>query len=251
METVIILAVIVVLSLVLVLIFVRQSRRIKKDRELLRKQEEALMSQVSLLLEEQKKLEGSKKEIRDKISEWMGSGQEASRDTAGFGTVRELQDEFLMDMREEETVRYWADPVLNTIFLHKLEECRASGVDTAVDGFPEAGISIAGKSIAEMVSLFSNLIDNAFEACLLLPKGERWIRITAKQGKKTWVFAIENSCGESSHLKAGEKTWKKNKEEHGIGKEIIREIVDRNRGWVEFSQEEGVHRVELMLPGNT
>ena len=268
MNTGFVLAGILVLFVVLSLILMRQNRKVKRSREILREQEEALMSQVALLQTEQEKLEQSKKEIRDMISEWMessrkpmqeseheseqGVAQEAVQgiESQSGISVQEIQNGILKDMQDEKTVQYWKDPVLNIIFLRKLEECKETGAAVTVSGVPEQGIPLLGKSIAEMIGLFSNLFDNAIEACMLLPEEERWIRFTAKQDKKRWFFIIENSCGEISRRKSGEKTWKKNKDEHGIGKDIIYEIVNRNRGWIEFKQEANVHLVEMMLPAD-
>ena len=235
-----------ILSLILLL----QNRKVRRIREVLEEQEKALMSQMEILQEEQENLEKSKKEIRDMITEWMERGENSMECPATESTiiVQEIQNEILKDMQDEKTLQYWTDPVLNTIFLRKLEECRETGADVTITGVPEQGFPLLGKSIAEMIGLFSNLFDNAIEACQLLPEEERWIHITAKEGKKKWIFIIENSCGERSLRKKGEKTWKKNKDDHGIGKDIIYDIVNRNRGWIEFRQENGVHRVEMMLP---
>ena len=249
MSTGVILAWLLALILILSLIIFQQNRKVKRNREILAEQEKALTSQMELLQEEQKNLEKSKKEIRDMITEWMENEEKAAASPAtGSATVQELQNEILKDMQDEKTLQYWKDPVLNTLFLRKLGECCESGADVSITGFPEQGVPLLGKSIAEMIGLFSNLFDNAIEACQLLPEEKRWIRITATEGKKRWVFVIENSCGEGSLRKEGEKTWKKNKDEHGIGKDIIYDIVNRNRGWIEFHQENGVHRVEMMLP---
>ena len=65
METGVFLAGVLVLFVVLVLILLRENRKVRKNMEILRKQEEALLSQVDLLRSEQEKLEQSKKEIRD------------------------------------------------------------------------------------------------------------------------------------------------------------------------------------------
>ena len=263
METGVFLAGVLVLFVVLVLILLRENRKVRKNMEILRKQEEALLSQVDLLRTEQEKLEQSKKEIRDKIAERMESEQPvepqpaqttqtASEDEESAQqpvfTVQNLQKDILEDMQDEKYVPYWKDPVLNAIFLRKIEECEITGADVTVEGFPEEGIPLPGKSIAEMIALFSNLFDNAIEACMLLPEEERWIRFTVKPDKKKWIFCLENSSGEKSLRKPGEKTSKKNKEDHGIGKDIIVEIVNRNRGWIEFTQEEGAYRVDMMLP---
>jgi len=250
MSTGVILAWLLALILILSLIIFQQNRKVKRNREILAEQEKALTSQMELLQEEQKNLEKSKKEIRDMITEWMENEEKAAASpaTGSAATVQELQNEILKDMQDEKTLQYWKDPVLNTLFLRKLGECCESGADVSITGFPEQGVPLLGKSIAEMIGLFSNLFDNAIEACQLLPEEKRWIRITATEGKKRWVFVIENSCGEGSLRKEGEKTWKKNKDEHGIGKDIIYDIVNRNRGWIEFHQENGVHRVEMMLP---
>lgn len=253
MNTSIILVWLLILILILSLIIFQQNRKVKRNREILAEQEKALTSQMEILQEEQRNLEESKKEIRDMIAKWMENEENSAESPAAESAtgVQELQHEILSDMQDENAQQYWVDPVLNALFLRKLEKCEKTGIEVAIAGVPEQGIPLLGKSIAEMIGLFSNLFDNAIEACQLLPEEKRWIRFTASEGKKRWTFVIENSCGEGSLRKEGEKTWKKDKAEHGIGKDIIYDIVNRNRGWIEFRQENGSHRVEMMLPQET
>ena len=99
-----------------------------------------------------------------------------------------------------------------------------------------------------MVGLFANLSDNDMEACSFLPKEKRWTRLSFREAAGKLFFVLENSCSETQMKKSSEKTWKKNKEEHGLGKDIINEIVGRNNGWITFAQNTDVYRVEIMLP---
>ena len=132
-------------------------------------------------------------------------------------------------------------------FRRKLEECTAKKIAVTLEGFPGNGLALPGRSTSEMIVLFANLLDNAIEACELLPEEARWIRMQVTAEKKRTAFILENSCGEGSQHARGEKTRKANKLEHGIGKDIIHEVVNRNRGWITFAQKDDVHRVELVL----
>ena len=80
-----------------------------------------------------------------------------------------------------------------------------------------------------------------------MPEKKRWIRFSYTKKENKMFFTMENSYSEAQPQH--EKTWKRNKQEHGIGKDIINEIVERNNGWVTFERKDGVYRVETMLPG--
>ena len=240
----VLLTVLVLLITVLSLVLWRQNKRIREQQEAFREQEKIFLKQSEDVRKEQEQLEQYKKEVRDLIGKWeMEFGQNQS------AVFREYQEMLLEDMQApKRTAAYWKNPVLNMVFLHKLEECDSYRIAVSVEGFPENGISLSESSTSEMVGLFTNLFDNAIEACLHLPEDARWIRIQVTMERKRVLFVLENSCGEVSQPAQGERTWKKNKNEHGIGKDIIHEIVQRNNGWITFAQKEGIHRGKLMLP---
>ena len=240
----VLLTVLVVLIIVLSLVFWKQNKRIREQQDAFREQEKVFLKQSEAVRKEQEQLERYKKEVRDMIGKWkMDFGQNQS------AVFQEYQEMLLQDMQaQKRTAVYLENPVLNMVFLHKLEECDACHIAVSTEGFPENGIVLSESSTSEMVGLFTNLIDNAIEACLHLPESARWIRIKVTIERKKMLFVIENSCGEISQRAQGERTWKRNKQEHGIGKDIIHEIVQRNNGWITYAQKDSIYRVELMLP---
>ena len=101
----------------------------------------------------------------------------------------------------------------------------------------------------ELTSLMINLFDNAREACLLIPEEkERWIKIRVRRDGKKLFFSMENSCNEKSRQRFGTNTWKGNPDEHGIGLDIINDLVGDMKGWIKSKRQENVYYVELMLP---
>ncbi len=100
------------------------------------------------------------------------------------------------------------------------------------------------------VTLVGNLLENALEACLRLPKEKhRFIRINCQFRGKLWVFCLENSYDGIFRAEKGIfLTRKENRLRHGIGLESIKELVLRYEGSIDIYPLDDVFRVGIILP---
>ena len=230
-------------GLLLLGIFLLQRRKVNKRRALLAEQEKTLLIQAERLNVEREELENCKEEIRTQIIEWKKGHSELYSDEIDRFLNRNMKD---MESIQERC--YWQNLLLNIVFSQKIKECQDAGAAVVEEGFPEEGFAMKVNHTAEIMGIFMNLFDNAREACSRIPKQEeRWIRVKARQEKTKLFLKIENSCLNEDQKRIG-KTWKQNKKEHGYGKDIVTELVNRNGGWVTFDRQEDEHHVELMLP---
>ena len=87
---------------------------------------------------------------------------------------------------------------------------------------------------------------------LSLPEGVTFHVEKCKQqgtGDRSRLFvSMKNSCNEQSRQRSGTKTWKRNSDEHGIGLDIINDLVSGMKGWIKSERRENVYHAELMLP---
>ena len=242
----VLLMVLTLLIIVMLLVLWKHGKKIQKKQKAYQEQVKLFLKQCEAVRKEKEELEQYKKEIRDMIGNWkkdLGQSQSPA--------FEKYQEMLLQDMQAQKNdIVYWKNPVLNMVFCHKLDECDACQIAVTTNGFPAGGISLPVNSISELVGLFANLMDNAIEASIHLPEDARWIRFRANVERKRVLIMLENSCGVISQRTKGEKTWKQNKKDHGIGKDIIHEVVNRNNGWITFAQKDGIHRVEMMLPAD-
>ncbi|MBO4989267.1 MAG: GHKL domain-containing protein [Clostridia bacterium] len=104
-------------------------------------------------------------------------------------------------------------------------------------------------SDVDLCSLFSNLIDNALEACERDKMENPYVDITIKVNGNYLCIYVENPIGkerdpnEIKHL----VTSKKDKLVHGYGTKIIKGIAEKYSGHVVFSVEKTTFIAEVML----
>jgi sensor histidine kinase regulating citrate/malate metabolism len=118
---------------------------------------------------------------------------------------------------------------------------------SAVAHLPES-ISLAE---LDMVRVFSNVIDNAIEACNKVSGSERFIEITSS-GNKDWaIIVISNSFNGELLWKDGVlKTTKKSTDFHGLGLRIVRETIEGLGGlmFVDTDQDNRIFIMKLCIP---
>lgn len=124
--------------------------------------------------------------------------------------------------------------------------------------FSKAGISfscIADGSIIsfmsplDIISLFSNALDNAYEAVNTLPQGMREIYLNMMQMMGMVSIVFENPCLNSVTIRNGIPiTTKQNKEYHGFGIKSICSVVEKYGGDWAFSVEADRFKLKILIP---
>ena len=101
----------------------------------------------------------------------------------------------------------------------------------------------------ELCVLFSNVLSNALEACRLLKKFKKEIRIEITQKKDVVSFYIENPKEWFvDEEKLGTYSTKENTSEHGYGIKNVKRIVDSLGGQLKFHVSEDKFGVKILLP---
>lgn len=136
--------------------------------------------------------------------------------------------------------------ILNVLLYSKYKQCRQEGIQLQVQIEPSA---IAVLSEVDMVSLFSNLLDNAIEACARLQQEEKQCVIKAIEKDKQYWYLCRNSKdpGETplqNHL----STLKRDVKNHGIGTRVIKSLVKKYQGTIQMQDEGNMFEVVCMLP---
>ena len=228
---------------ILMIIFGIVRYRLHVRRLVLKEEEKLLAGQFALLQKEQEEINEFKAQMAEDIHLWRMSRQACSE------RIEFFQNELLADMDPGEEPCYWEDALLNLTFLHKLDECRVQNIEVVLEGFPQEGMPSPQAGYMEWSSLMINLFDNAREACQLIPEQEdrRIVIAVRRNGGKLFV-SMDNSCNEQSRQRSGANTWKKDAGKHGIGLDIINDLVESMKGWIKSERRENVYHVELMLP---
>lgn len=133
---------------------------------------------------------------------------------------------------------------LDVLLYSKLEIARLNGIDMQLD--LSCQIDMEGKSVVNMVSLFSNLIDNAIEATLAIEiPHERYVGLTLTEDPLDLVLTITNSFSprqgmDTSKIFKRGYTSKEDKGNHGMGLTIVRSLVKKLKGEIQLKIFNGV-----------
>lgn len=129
---------------------------------------------------------------------------------------------------------YCSNKIMNAVLMQKLSVCDQNDIDYELDiRIPE---NLVIKDI-DLMSLFTNLLDNAIEACR--KNSNKNNKITIMTGVFGDYFTVKVLNSKSAHevaLKKGNEftTSKKDKAAHGYGIKIIKDIIERHEGKYEF-----------------
>lgn len=155
-----------------------------------------------------------------------------------------------VELESHVTTLYSDNSVLNSILSEK--EMLAMKNNIAMDIYIEPGFSINGISDLDIITMFSNLIDNALEAAILC-RNERFVHIrmfTQNEGNFL-VIKISNSYAKVP-LRIGEafQSTKKDAGIHGVGLKSISNTAEKNGGFLECFIEDMQFIAILLLPQN-
>lgn len=121
---------------------------------------------------------------------------------------------------------------LDVLIYNKIDSAKSSSINT--DFHCRTELSIHNHSIIDIVSIFSNLLDNAIEANKKIPTlSERTLNVSIAEDQLDYVFIITNAFlsdyQPSDFLKDG-FTTKADKANHGLGTGIVEKLVTKYDG---------------------
>lgn len=112
------------------------------------------------------------------------------------------------------------------------------------------GEAISFMSSLDIISLFSNALDNAFEANLQLPGDEREVYLTIRRALDMVSIVVENPyCSNITMQNGLPATIKEDKQYHGFGMKSIRSTVEKYSGNMDISTDDGRFTLKILLPG--
>lgn len=159
--------------------------------------------------------------------------------------INDKAKKYLSELTEESNRLYPAiknqNPMLEIILNTTNAKCRSNNIDfsMSIDDFAMPFISDM-----DMTTIFSNLFDNAIEACREVVKSRRKIRMVMRAQMGLIVIKITNPCADFnvSNIKFGHST----KENHsGIGLSNVRKAVEKYEGIMNIKKENNMFCVSI------
>lgn len=143
-----------------------------------------------------------------------------------------LLDNIYEDMQKKVKIhKRYSDNVVLDIMLQDLENiCLEKDIRFSFNVFTPKDTELA---LVDAIRIFSNITNNAIEACEKIPTSERFIEITTSTDPQWVTLEIINSFNGQITILNGEFiTTKQEKYGHGLGLRIVREITENIGGFV-------------------
>lgn len=125
--------------------------------------------------------------------------------------------------------------MLETIINNKLTICSRENIDIQMYDVSDIETDLYGISEQEMCTIVGNLLDNAIEACRKYT-GQKNIRLVISYDKRGISINVRNTTSNTKLNYNGSalRTSKKDRENHGIGTQIINDIACKYNGNVKY-----------------
>lgn len=126
-------------------------------------------------------------------------------------------------------IDYCNNKIIDAILYHKIILAKKQDIKTSVQVIVPKSIAI--KAI-DIMSVYTNLLDNAIEACAKLPSKDRFIDIYSMVSSNYLIIKICNSKSPDLHVNLQNiKTSKvEDIEHHGLGLQIVIKTCNENNG---------------------
>lgn len=163
---------------------------------------------------------------------------------AADGDVEEIRDYLDMldeDLTSVETVVRTGNRMADAILNSKL----SLAVEKEIRVKADARIPVTlTTSAVDLCIIFGNLLDNAIDACMELPPGERLIRLYMEMKGNYLYLVLTNTAGggKKKHFGSGKG------EGHGFGLRRLDEAVKKNGGYLTRASENNAFSTEILLP---
>ena len=143
------------------------------------------------------------------------------------------------------SVEDYGNHAMNLILHMESTKARNAGVEIEVKAMMPHQLPFRER---DLVKLYTNVIDNAIEACVAEGREKATVSITINVVGQYLFTRIQNPTRkEKSFLDSGLKTTKGDDRVHGKGMSIVRGIVQKYDGSIRYAIKDGVFIVEFML----
>ena len=159
--------------------------------------------------------------------------------------IKSYLNDLETDLNTVDTVIKTGNKMTDAIVNSKISLAKSKNIPVVADAHIPVSLKI---SELDLCVIIGNLFDNAIEASLKLPEGERMIRVYMDMKNTQLYMSFTNLTATKKQTKIGGifKTTKGNG--HGFGLVRIDDIVARYGGYLNRNSEDGAFTTEILLP---
>ena len=205
---------------------------------LLVEQKESYEREMEILLDSRKKIRGIYHDIKNHIL--------ILRSYSDQKRYQEL-DEYLGRLQEETQAAvpqvYTGQPAVDSMLHYKISSAKEIPIEVETS-IPEQ----LKMDDFDITVILGNLLDNAIEACGKLEKEKRRIQLSIKLVKNQLFIRTENPYeGKLKWQGSRLLTQKADENNHGIGLENVKRVVEKYHGTLEMNAEDQIFRTKILL----
>ena len=168
-------------------------------------------------------------------------GQRKSISNEAIEEIASLVDIYDSDIKT-------GNPSMDMVLTEKSRICNKNGIHLSLMA---DGTALSMFSESDVYSLLGNIIDNAIEATVQLPEGNRSISLNIRHIKGFSSVTEENPYL-TENLRFGKDglplTSKQNKANHGYGVKSIAYVAKKYDGDLQIKAEDGIFTMSLLIP---
>ena len=159
--------------------------------------------------------------------------------------IRQYLDLLDEDLTTVDTVIKTGNAMTDAILNSKISLAKSKGIKVVAD----AHIPVKLKSSEiDLCCIIGNLFDNAIEASVKLPEGQRLIRVYMDMKNTQLYISFTNFTAGKKMEKVGNLFRTTKGGDHGLGLIRIDAIVERLEGYISRNSEDGAFTTEILLP---
>ncbi len=154
-------------------------------------------------------------------------------------------DELDTDLNTVDTVIKTGNAMADAILNSKISLARSRNIPVQADAHIPVQLRM---SELDLCVILGNLFDNAIEASLALPEGQRMIRVYMDMKGTQLYISFTNFTASRKQARIGRLFPTTKGEGHGFGLVRIDQIIDRLDGYLSRNSEDGAFTTEILIP---
>lgn len=162
-------------------------------------------------------------------------------DALKIAEADKIMDDIIAEVQQTKMDIYTENIAVNYMLNSKINESEIYDINWDIDINIPKKINI---DMRDMGTVLGNILDNAIEACSMLKNGEKVINVNMFYKNSNIVIFIRNPKNVSG---IAMNTWKRDKENHGLGLQSARKIVDKYNGIVTCEDRNTFYEVSIMM----
>lgn len=159
--------------------------------------------------------------------------------------IRKYLRELDVDLNTVDTVLKTGNKMTDVILNSKISLAKSRDITVTADAHVPVTLTI---SEIDLCIIMGNLLDNAIEACMQLPKEERFIRIYMDMKNTQLYMSVTNTTAHKKQQKNNGRFRSTKGAGHGYGLVRIDTIIERCQGYINRNSEDGAFTTEILLP---